>query len=159
MQSSVAHTSGRTFTGTKFSNRLLGISWTHIRLMSLPWCHSSLPRCSKTFPPFRFLSVASHHVLPIVVNGMGTAFFFFFFASCLFHSWSFTVMLLSKKYISNFHLQHPFSHHFQFLKLLFHFSFHRNHMSLLTNIFNAFSLTTSLLIGHDDSNVCKTPSF
>ena len=161
MQSSVAHTSGRTFTGIKFSNRLLGISWTHIRLMSLPWCHSSLPRCSKTFPPFRFLSVASHHVLPIVVNGMGTAFFFFFFFLPVA---GFTLgpsqsCYCQKIYISHFHLQHPFSHHFQFLKLLFHFGFHRNHMSLLTNIFNAFPLTASLLISHDDSNVCKTPSF
>lgn len=89
----------------------------------------------------------------------GHGIFFFFFASCLIRSWSFTIMLLSKQYISHFHLQHPFSHHFQFLKLLFHFGFHRNHISLLTNIFNAFSLTASPLIGHDDSNVCKTPSF
>lgn len=150
MQSSMAHTSGRTFTGTKFSNRLLGISWTHMRLMSLPWC-------PKIFPPFWFLSVTSH-ILLIVVNGMGTAFFFF-----LPVAW-FTLGPSQSRYCQNniypiFTCNIHFSHHFQFLKLLFHFGFHHNHMSLLTNIFNAISLTASPLIGHDDSAVCKTPSF
>ena len=92
-------------------------------------------------------------------HGHSIFFFFFFLPVAGFTLGPSQSCYCQKIYISHFHLQHPFSHHFQFLKLLFHFGFHRNHMSLLTNIFNAFPLTASLLISHDDSNVCKTPSF
>lgn len=44
-----------------------------------------------------------------------------------------------QKNLSHFHLQRSFSHHFQFLKLLFLFGVHRNHMSFLSSIFNALT--------------------
>ena len=61
MESFIAHNSSKTFTVTKFSNRLLGVSWTHVRLMSLPWCHSFLAKYSKVFLLFWFCQL-----LPII---------------------------------------------------------------------------------------------
>lgn len=156
MESFLAHNSSKTFTVAKFSARFLGVSWTHVRLMSLPWCHSFLAKYSNVFLLFwfgQFLLIIFYWLLSIAWVQH-----FFFFVCCLIHSGSFTILPLSTS-VSHFHLQHPFSHHFQFSKLLFHFGFHRNHMSLLTSIFSALSLTASPLIGHDDNNVCKTPSF
>lgn len=85
---------------------------------------SSLALCSI----FLFFWFLPHFVLLITVDGMATAFFF--------HVVWFTPLqscyCLEK--LPHFHLQHPFSHHFQFLQLLFHFGFHRNHMSLWGSI-------------------------
>lgn len=75
-ESLLDHNNAWIFTVVKFSDRLLGISWAHIRLMSLYWCCSSLARYSKVFLLFWCLSIASYHILLIIVNGTGKAIFF-----------------------------------------------------------------------------------
>lgn len=82
-ESLLDHNNAWIFTVVKFSDRLLGISWAHIRLMSLYWCCSSLARYSKVFLLFWCLSIASYHILLIIVNGTGKAIFFCMFPDSL----------------------------------------------------------------------------
>lgn len=130
------------------------LSWWLLSCPELPqgWWTSPILLLSSSVPDFSVLlifAILPHFVLLITVDGMGTAFFF--------HVVWFTPLqscyCLEK--LPHFHLQHPFSHHFQFLQLLFHFGFHRNHMSLQGSISNM--LAASALIGHND-NIWKTPS-
>lgn len=128
--------------------------------MSLQWCCSSLAINSKCFYFF------------IVVNCFSSYFADYcqWHGPSILHATWFTLDPLQSCYcpknLSHFHLQHSFSHRFQFLKLLFHFGFHRNHMSLLSSISNALTHCYLLVMMiamfvksfHLSTNTAKLPS-
>lgn len=128
----VAHKSYSTSAVATFSDPS-GISWAHVRLVSLHWCCSSLALYTVVFLLLWYFNCFSSYFTDYCQwHGHSIV---YMFPDSLLVLYNHAFMPLSKG-VSHFHLQHPFSHHFQFLKLLCHFGFHRNHMSLLTSIFN-----------------------